>query len=64
MLISTRELEQMLPVDVRVQIKALGPQGWVPCSPLAYHVVPVSSHQNPLRTRIMMTLQAVLRFDY
>jgi hypothetical protein len=35
MLISTRELEQMLPVDVRVQIKALGPQGWVPCSPLA-----------------------------
>jgi len=29
MRINTRELEQMLPVDVHVQIKALGLQGYV-----------------------------------
>lgn len=28
--INMRELEQMLPVDVHVQTKALGPQGCVP----------------------------------
>jgi hypothetical protein len=31
---NTRELEQMLPVDVHVQTKALGLQGCVPFSPL------------------------------
>ncbi len=30
MRINTRELEQMLLVDVRVQTKVLGPQGYVP----------------------------------
>jgi hypothetical protein len=56
MRINTRELGRMLPVDVRVQIKALGLQGCVPFPHFLFRSLSTASFIKNLQDRTRTTL--------